>query len=353
MKRKNLFTSAVTITALSLSIGACISGCGKQRLEPVMVPTVEEVTPINEEESLSVATEEETISPALSNSDLETYNRITEELDRYMADQDFENLFSQYSTYKELFPALSDKLEEKKTQYVEQIMAIFDEWIAKADELTVAGDSVNAKEKINDIAIVTNIKYHFEELDVYDDISYERLSCYSDYNKYIEPVNLMGKEFDTVDGCYYHRGELGKYNKYEDRFGNIYDEYYELQVRSTNTDRPNPYVIFNADTQYEIFHAEFVCHNRMEEYNEFHVEVYGDDTQLYVSDTFSSYNDPMTIDVDITGYRLIKFVAVREDYNLPWGEGKFPSVGLYQAAFSHSKTPEFEYYIPQKSNENE
>lgn len=56
MKRKNLFTSAVIITALSLSA----IGCGKQDVEPVMAAMAEETT--LENESSTVTTEEETES---------------------------------------------------------------------------------------------------------------------------------------------------------------------------------------------------------------------------------------------------------------------------------------------------
>lgn len=335
----------VLVTTASLALS--FTGCRRQK--PDIPDAAEAAVEVPAEEA--VETQEPPGEASLSGSDLEAYDRIIEELDQYMADQDFENLFSAYSAYRETCPALSDKLEEKKTQYAEELKTIFDGWITEADELTIAVDTVNAKQKFEDIASINSMKNHFEELDIYDSITNERLSYYWEYNKYTQPANLMGKQFDTVDGCYYRDKDWGTVNKYEDRFGHSYDEYYELQVQSTRADRPNPYVIFNADNQYDIFHAEFVCHNRMKEYNQFHIEVYGDDTQLYVSDSFTSYNDPMAVDVEITGYRLIKFMAVREDYNTAWGEGKFPSVGLYQADFLYSEKPEFEYYDPQNQEQ--
>ena len=338
MKRKMY---AVTLIATTISM-LMFAGCGNQKSDISDKEIAVEVP------AEKVETEEpQEKSPILSDSDLETYDKIVVELDQYMADQDFENLFSTYSTYKELYPALSEKLEEKKEQYLKQIMSMFDSWIAEADELTIAGDKVNAKQKFEDIAIILNLKDHFEELEIYHEISHDRLSYYYEYNKYTESVNLMGNELNTLNDCYYRDKDWGTVNKYADRFGNSYDEYYEMQVSSTNEDRQSPCVIFNADNQYDVFHAEFVCHDRMEEYNKFHIEVYGDDTQLYISDSFSSYNEPMKIDVEITGYKLIKFVAVREDYNILWGQGMFPSVGLYNVSFSHSGAPEFEYYIPQ------
>ena len=66
MKRKNLFTGAVIIAALSMSA----VGCGKQDVEPVMAAMAEEKT--LENESSVVTTEEETESIQESSTDGET-----------------------------------------------------------------------------------------------------------------------------------------------------------------------------------------------------------------------------------------------------------------------------------------
>lgn len=328
----------VKLLLLAVMTASTLSGCGKK-------------SETSEPPAQAVAIEEPAVAVSeVEDSNGEEYDERIEELDQYMADQDFDNLFSVYSDYKEAYPDLSDKLEAKKMEYISQIKTLFDGWIAEADDLTVSGNKEDAKQKIDDIAVILILRDHFEELEVYHKISSERLSYYYEYNKSIEPMNILGMEFDMGDGCFFRDKDYGKYNKYEDRYGHSFDEYYELQVSSSNADRLYPYVVFNADNQYDIFHAEFVSHDRMKEYNEFHIEVFGDDTQLYVSDTFTSYHEPMAIDIDITGYRLIKFVAVQEDYNKPWGEGKFPSVGLYQASFLHSEAQPFEYYTPQETN---
>ena len=57
-----MFTSAVIIT---LSLSACLSGCGKQEVQPVMAATVEQQTltyEVTTEEESVIATEEETES---------------------------------------------------------------------------------------------------------------------------------------------------------------------------------------------------------------------------------------------------------------------------------------------------
>ena len=285
-------------------------------------------------------------APALKEEELEAYYRIMDELDQYMRDEDLEGLFSAYNGYKEAYPTLSGKLEERKAMYVEQIKKVFDDWIAEADELVVSGDWQGGKEKFNDIARIKNMKDHFEELDAYSAITEERLSYYADYNRFVQPTGLMGKEFDMGDGCYYRDKDWGKNIKYEDRYGGSYDEYYELVVIQANMQNHRPYVTFNADGKYERFNAYFSCHKGMTEDKQFYIEVYGDDTLLYTSDSFTSYTEPMNIEVDITGYKLIKFVAVREDHNLSYATDQ-PSVGIYMASFSHTETPEFEYYIPQ------
>lgn len=176
-----------------------------------------------------------------------------------------------------------------------------------------------------------------------------RLSCYINYNNYMEPVNLMCNEFDIRSG-YYRDQSWNEFNKFEDRYGNRYYEYYEFVVQQDNMRDERPYVIFNADGNYDMFNASLTCHKGMTEDKIFHVEVYGDDTLLYTSDLFTSYDEPFTINVDIAGYKLIKFVAVREDHNLSFAT-KQPSVAMYEASFSHTELPEFEYYIPQKSIE--
>ena len=64
-----MFTSAVIIT---LSLSACISGCGKQGVEPVMAATVEQQTltyEVTTEEESVIATEEETESIQESSTD--------------------------------------------------------------------------------------------------------------------------------------------------------------------------------------------------------------------------------------------------------------------------------------------
>lgn len=304
----------------------------------------------SQEETLTI--QNETVAPAPENSDLEAYDKIVEELDQYIANQDFEKLFSAYDAYRETNPALLDKLEEKKAQYVEQIILMFDEWIAAADELTVVGDNVNARQKLDGIAVITNMEYHFEELDIYDSISDERLSYYFDYNRCMGSVNLMRKEFDIGDGCYYRDQNWSEFNKFQDRYGGSYDEYYEFIVTQDNMKNRRPYVIFNADENYDTFNASLTCHNGMTEDKIFHIEVYGDDTLLYTSDTFSSYDEPFIINVDITGCKRIKFVAVREDHNLSFAT-KQPSVAMYEVSLSLTEIPEFEYYIPNKSNENQ
>ena len=65
-----MFTSAIIITTLALSIG--LSGCGKQEVQPVMAATVEQQTltyEVTTEEESVIATEEETESIQESSTD--------------------------------------------------------------------------------------------------------------------------------------------------------------------------------------------------------------------------------------------------------------------------------------------
>ena len=346
MKRKTV----ALMTACAISLSAC--GNNTQTVsndDMARITELEQKLAELEKELEEVKAEQkETVSSEPDNSDSELFDEIVEELDQYIANRDFEMLFSEYSTYQEMYPELSDELEEKEIQYAEQIISIFDEWIVAADELAIADDIINAEQKLDDITAVTKMKYHFEELDDYNDICHDRLSYYASYWNYDDPENLMGKEFDIGDGGYYRDKSWSEYRKFEDRYGNSYDnEFYEFIVSQGNMENRRPYVIFNADGDYDMFHASLTCHNGMTEDKVFHVEVYGDGTLLYTSDSFSSYNEPFGIDVDITGCKLIKFVAVREDYNLSFAT-KQPSVAMYEVSISRTGTPEFEHYIPQK-----
>lgn len=320
------------------------TGCGQTKENiPIMESSKEETSQITEE---SIQTTEETGE----NFDNELYEEILEELNQYMADKDFDSLFSAYEDYSETYPELSDQLEEIKVQYVEQITNIFDTWIEEADKLMAEGDVQSARAKLNEIMAVHNEK--FGELEVYIDIVSNRNDYYTEYINNVEPLSLMdGNPFDMGDGCVYRDETDTKYDNltsdffYHDRYENIYNKYYALRVAQTNEKGEKPYVIFNSDNKYDKFTASFVCHREMDEDKVFHVEIYGDDTLLYTSDSFTSYNEPMTIDIDITGYKFIKFMAVREDHNLTVAADQ-PSVGLYDASFYHSEVPEFEYYTP-------
>lgn len=349
MRNKRQYALAmISIASLTL----LFTGCGRKAniLEREQEAAVEAPA-----ETVQVVVEEEPPdNTSLSDSDIETCEKIIEELDQYMVEQNFMGLFKVYEEYKEEYTFLSSELEEQKALYIEQITSLFDEWVGEADAFAVSGDMENAHNKINSISEIINMASHFEELEPYQDILSERLNYYVDYNTKAMPVDILGNHFDLGNECHYkdetesaNPGPYAENVYFIDRYGNVYQKYYDMIVKSTNINRDTPYVIFHADSQYDIFHAEFVCHNLMKEYNQFHIEVYGDDTQLYVSDSFTSYNEPMAIDVDITGYKFIKFTAVREDYNIAWGEGRFPSVGLYNASFSCSEVPEFEYYKPQ------
>lgn len=352
MKRKIAVLMTAFVFVISLSACGDNMSTSDNDSDKVRIKELErELEELKADQRESLTVQEETVPFESVNSDFELYDVIGKELDQYIADQDFEKLFSEYSIYREMYPELSEKLEEKKTQYIEQITSIFDERIADADELAVVGDNKNARQILDDIAVITKMKYHFEELDIYNDIYNERLSYYTYYNGYMEPVNLMCKEFDIGDGGYYRDKNWSQFNKFEDRYGGSYEEYYEFIVPQANMRNQRPYVVFDANENYEMFNACLTCHKGMTEDKIFHVEVYGDDTLLYTSDSFSSYEEPFTINVDITGCKLIEFVAVREDYNLSYAT-KQPSVAVYEVSFSHTKLPEFEYYIPQKPNEN-
>lgn len=336
---------AVVLAALLLA------GCGTEEAERFPEEETEAVAEKDSEREEDAGPKEEDVQGEEPEFDGESENsEVLEELDRYMEEKDITGLFDAFQECLEEHPELSDELKERKTKYLGQISAVYDEMIAEADGMMAASNWEGATEKLNEIVLLQNEK--FSELDSYLEIVSGRQVYYGEYRRMQEPLDLLDiKPFDSGDGCFYRDDsdrENSNYNNYFfyiDRYGNTYKKYYELQVGKTNEKGEIPYVIFDSEQKYDIFRAKYVSHDEMKEDKVFHIEVYGDDTLLYRSESFTSYQEPMEIELGITGYRMIKFVAVREDHNLPLAE-KIPSVGLVEAGFYHSVMPEFEYYTP-------
>lgn len=271
--------------------------------------------------------------------ELETQlSEIEEELDFYMLNNDFATLFTTLTSFKENYPDLLDRLNEKEAEYIDRVKGLLDSWIMEADNYAVNLDFDSAHDKLNEVRDAIAMEGLPADISAYMEIITDRNLYYNTYYQHFVPSNLISKN-QVFDGNYWFEESGASFNDSNyDRYGHFYTTFFRLYAANDQTSK----VIFNAGGNYERFGASFVVPQTVEQDKSFVIEVYGDDVLLASYSGITSYDEPTTIEVDITGYKLINFKVYREDTTLYW---KAPHLILYDANFYNVTPIDFEYYI--------
>ncbi len=168
-----------------------------------------------------------------------------------------------------------------------------------------------------------------EQVVTESDTDIEMSDYYDENVKKADEKELIGTTPVDYDGAYGSKCFPTAVKEYKTRNGS-YTEFILFIVTQRNNKGERPWVMFDTEDAYDHFEATFVCNEEMDENKVFHVEIYGDDEQLLESESINSYSQPLTIDLDITGYKMIKIVCVREDHNLSFATGQ-PSMAIVSA----------------------
>ena len=236
---------------------------------------------------------------------------------------ELENLMTDY-------PEKSDMLVELFKDYSKPIV---EEIIKEADAAVVTGDTDKAYELLNNAR--EDYVYLHEIID-------NRMAYYSDYRQALLKHEIIDTTPFDYDAAYGPTTNSYAKEVYEDRHGNSTGDFVAFIVSQTNNDNRKPYVTYKTKGEYDHMSATLVCSGEIDEDKVFHVEVYGDDELICTTESFNSYSEPLTIDLDITGREYIKLVCIREDHNLSLLTEQ-PNMAITSLQLYNANPPEFEF----------